>query len=363
MFRLSGRSATLSAPIGPIAILALATTMALTSCSGGTPQVVPDPAAFMRPEPPTSLAQLPSLSLVAPVFQTRPSWMRARANIDAGGYTFVGQWWDTVINGYATKNPRNHGPICDVGPISQPQGMVTDQSGILYVAAAFSGDHLGVATFAANCGGAGQTFADDDGIPGDVVIDGTTLYLTNEIDTGETPATLPVYDIAKSPNPVHELSDPVVEEGLGVAVDSHHNLFWSSTNRWTGGGQVVEFRKGKMPGSVLKVTNLGSDFPGGLLIDRANDLVLIDQTADSILRYAPPYNAPASSTISLRGPSGYCAFGFNQSHIYCLDYLYGSVDVYAYPKGKYVYSYTKGISPSEGPIGIAIQSPFSSSRR
>jgi hypothetical protein len=106
---------------------------------------------------------------------------------------------------------------------------------------------------------------------------------------------------------------------------------------------------------VLKDTQIGADLPGGVLLDKKNNLLLIDQTTDAIDIFAPPYKAPASSTISLKGLAGSCALGPSQKRIYCLDYQYGAVDVYRYPEGTYIYSYTNGIDASQGPIGIAIQ--------
>ena len=59
-----------------------------------------------------------------------------------------------------------------------------------------------------------------------------------------------------------------------------------------------------MPGTVLKPTKIGTDLPGGVLLDKANDLLLIDQTTDDIYLYSPPYNAPPFATISLKGLAG-----------------------------------------------------------
>ncbi len=59
----------------------------------------------------------------------------------------------------------------------------------------------------------------------------------------------------------------------------------------------------------------------------------------------------------------YCALGIRETRVYCLDYSFnagaanklGSVDVYTYPKGNYLYSYTNGLEAKDEPIGIAIQ--------
>jgi hypothetical protein len=59
--------------------------------------------------------------------------------------------------------------------------------------------------------------------------------------------------------------------------------------------------------------------------------------------------------VSVKGWTVYCAVGLHEERLNWLDYEYGSVDVYAYPSGAYVYSYTNGIDPSFNPMGTAIQ--------
>jgi hypothetical protein len=246
--------------------------------------------------------------------------------------------------------------------VDASQGISVDKTGTLYVTSAFNGDKLGVATFAPNCGAAGMIYYDLDGIPSDVAADTAKLYVSNEINTGQSPPTLLVYAIGGTGNPQAQLFDPTVSEGVGVAVNSHHDLFWSTKNAWSGGGQVIKFRRGKMPGTVLRMTKLGSDTAGGVLFDNANNLLFIDQTTKTVNVYTPPYDAAPLSTIALKGGATYCALLPVQKHLYCLDNEYGAVDVYAYPKGTYLYSWTNGIEEKEAPLGIAIQTPIAGAK-
>ena len=109
-----------------------------------------------------------------------------------------------------------------------------------------------------------------------------------------------------------------------------------------------------MPGAVLPATAIGTDFPGGIMIDRADNLLLIDQDKRSIFVFAPPYASRPFKTIVLKGQSLYCAPGLRQVRLYCMDVMFGSVDVYTYPGGSYVYSYNNGMEANSA-IGIAIQ--------
>lgn len=290
-----------------------------------------------------------------------PAWMK-EATRGTKGYVFVGQWAASTVSAYPTQNRKNGAPVCSVGPVDASQGISVDKKGTLYVTSAFNGDKLGVATFAPNCGVAGMIYYDSDGIPSDVVADAAKLYVSNEINTGQSPPTLPVYAIGGNGNPEAELFDPTVTEGVGVAFNSNHDLFWSTKNVWSGGGQVVKFRRARMPGVVLRVTKLGSDTAGGVLVDNANNLLFIDQTTKTVNVYAPPYHARPFSRIGLKGGATFCALPPAQKELYCLDNQYGAVDVYSYPKGTYAYSWTNGIEEKEAPLGIAIQAPITRSK-
>ncbi len=258
--------------------------------------------------------------------------------------------WETSVNAYPTDNRENGGPICSTGPVRIAEGMSVDASGVLYVVTRFPGDKIGIQTFGPSCGHAERIFATTKGTPTDPAVDGTALYVTDVSNRVE------VYDTArKGSSPVRKLSDTSVVEGIGLAVDSHHDLLWSSVAQPWMAGQVVLFSNGQMPGKVLQATRIGHDFPGGIVIDRSDNLLLVDQTDSSIYVYAPPYHAPPFSVIPLKGTAVYCALASNQTRLYCMDYQYGSVDAYTYPGGRYLYSYTNGIKVSQEPIGIAIQ--------
>jgi hypothetical protein len=266
--------------------------------------------------------------------------------------TFVGQWWASSVSGYPSQNRRNVGPVCETGSAREAEGMATDPLGNLYVAGAF-GTIGGAEEFSPNCGAAVRAFSYDGGNPEDPAIDGNRLYLSI-ITRGSMPGAVETFDIS-SGKQTSQLTDPTVSVGVGVAVDTHHDLFWSTTNAWTAGGQVIEFRNGHMPGVLLKETRMGTDFPGGVIIDKAGNLLLIDQITATIAIFAPPYKAAPFKKIQMKGAAWYCALDSRATQLDCLDYNYAAVDVYSYPKGKYVYSYDNGIEGSQGPVGIAVQ--------
>ena len=332
----------------------------LVSCSGGTSQlqsIISTPAQsgsadlvrsrpILYPEP---------LSKIPPALRTRghdgahPAWMKLGIDDAAeGGALYVSQEMEAPVYLYPPNNRDNGAPLCSVIPGVGPLGLATDPSGTLYVASSFR-KFIGVQRYGPNCGAPGNYYADLDGIPDKPAIDGSTLYVSNLIDTGEVAATIDVY-VVSSASTRSQLSSPDMWTGVGLALDSHHNLFWSGGRSPYTDGLVVEFPNGKMPGHVL--VKIGHDFPGGVVIDKSDNLLLIDQNKKSIYLYSPPYTAPAYATIALKGTTIECALSIHGTRLYCLDYEVGSVDVYSYPAGTYIYSFTNGIDANEDPTDI-----------
>ena len=339
--------------VGRLVALALSASQ-MASCSAGfEPKPLrPDSASSLpsyvrRSSSATASVQENTPSAIPPALRARiqlgvyPAWMRTAGDaIFDDGYTYVGQEFGKTINQYPTNNPNNLAPRCtipnaDYGPL----GMTTDKLGTLYFTADFIRAR-GIATYRPNCGGPGPRYIETAGNPQDPVVDGGILYLTTLFGYNQGyPAEIVVFSTvsgaAADPTPLRELSYPIATTGLGVAVDSHHNLFWSAASQNYNDGFVVEFANGQMPGRLLSATKLGTDYPGGVVIDHANNLLLIDQNKTSIFVFAPPYTSRPFETIVLKGNSLYCALGLRQVRLYCTDVQYGSVDVYTYPGGNY----------------------------
>ena len=346
--------------LGRYALNCCAAAAMLAGCGGSQPPIgalgaMPQGAPSL-PAPFAAQGLFARPRAVPQILAPKPLWMKG-GNRSDDGYVYVGQWWSKYVAAYRPNNRRNAKPLCETGPVYASEGMATDASGNLYVAN--EDEVVGVTAFGPNCGKPGNTYYYDvGGWPQDPVVDGKTLYVTS-IDDSPYSATIGVFNVAGGQHA--QFNNPTNALGIGLAVDSHHNLFWSTNNSWNSGGQVIEFRSGKMPGYLLKATEIGTDYPGGVLVDKSNNLLFIDQTTSSINIYAPPYARPPTAKISLQGAAEYCALNPAQSLIYCMDSAYNSVDVYTYPKGNYLYSFTNGLEGSQGPVGIAIQPPITGS--
>ena len=272
-------------------------------------------------------------------------------------YTYVASQHGRTINGFATDNHTNNPPVCQIPNNYDPEGIATDAAGTLYVTASFPGAKVGAATFSSACGPPGQRLYNSHGLPVDIAVDGTTVYIANLNDGLAVPATIEVHSF-RSTYTTYQLSDKTAYAGLGIAVDKHHNVFWSNATQEFNSGQVIEFPAGRMPGIVLTATKIGSDWPGGVLIDNSGRLLQVDQTSKMLYVYdaigSQPGTLTARRSIRLMGTSVFCAFWRGERRFSCLDYEHGSVDVYAYPSGTYAFSYTSDLSRRDDPIGIAI---------
>jgi hypothetical protein len=101
---------------------------------------------------------------------------------------------------------------------------------------------------------------------------GTNVYISNIYTTSFTAGSLSVCSGSGS---CSQLTDPNAFEGIGVAVDSNGNCFWSYNDN-SGIGQIDEFA-----GCKGSPTNLGLSlgFAGGVAVDQAGDLWYSDQLA------------------------------------------------------------------------------------
>jgi hypothetical protein len=361
--------------VGRLVALALGAS-AIASCSAGGVRLASDSETTAYASAGTrelrvatnadASAQASTFSGIPPALRARwrigvhPTWMRnAGDSTFDDGFTYVSQEFGATINQYRTYNPHNLPPRCTIpNGDYHPLGMTTDASGTLYFTAGFVGGPFGLLTYGPNCGAPGARYTEDQGNPQDPVVDGSILYLTNLANTFGPPK---IYIFSLAPavgnhRPLRMLSHPSVATAVGVAVDSHHNLFWAAASQNFNGGFVIEFMNGQMPGRLLPATKTGTDYPGGVMVDHADNLLLIDQNTSSVLVFAPPYTNRPFKTISLKGQALYCALGVSQGRLYCMDVEYGSVDVYTYPGGDYDYSYNNGME-AQSAIGIAIQAP------
>jgi hypothetical protein len=272
----------------------------------------------------------------------RPAWMKA-APAGNKGHVAVAQFGATEVLWYP-KNDRKDGAPTACEPASSTNGIGVDAAGNLWIP---DGRSDSTTEYGPDCGAAKLTIPDPTGEPAAIGFDRKgAVYILN-INDISGPPTVNVYDA--SGNLLRTLGDPSFGVLFGVASDGNGNVFVSNQQS-NNAGTVVEFPKGKMPGTVLPGVRLG--LPGAPAFDKANNLIITDWEAETIDVFAPPYSG-APSTSPLKGSSIWCPLSRNEKQILCGDADFGAIDVYAYPGGTYLYSYTSALSSSAFVTGVA----------
>ena len=118
------------------------------------------------------------------------------------------------------------------------------------------------------------------------------------------------------------------------------------------GFEVVEWRGGKMPGTVLPLGGLV--VPNGITFDKRDNMLLFNDRLGVILKYPPPYSGAPSRTYTSKNPACAGTLNRNGTRLYAASRANGSVDAYTYPEGRYLYSITAGLSASGSVTGVAI---------
>jgi len=303
-------------------------------------------ATFYRP----MVAADGSMSVLPAGFvphSVRPSWMRNPPPGASAAHVAVAEFGATSVFWFPELDKKNQPPTnCEAA--SSTNGIRIDHKGNLWVP---NGKANTTTEYAPNCGAALQTIADPTGEPADVGFDKKGhVYILNLNDVSGPP-TVNVYTAAGKQ--IGTLSDPSFSVLFGVGSDSLGNVFVSNLTS-NNVGNVVEFPGGKMPGTALSGVSLG--LPGTPAFDSSNNLVISDWFRFTIDVFAPPYNS-APTTSTLKGSSIWCPLDHHEKHILCGDADNGSIDVYAYPGGTYLYSYTSGLSPSALVTGVAPSPP------
>jgi hypothetical protein len=346
---------------GSLALVAL-----LAACENSQTQTIP--AGYAPPE--ARAGPLISRSLLAR-FASRvahPAWMRFAGGVDpeakgAKAGVYVSQFYSGQINGYKLNNKQNGAAVCQVPGVQDVNGIAVDQTGKIYVPQeipSHSGGMYGeITVYAQNCGKLLKTLSSNDPLL-NAAIDGNTVYGMDNV--GASPTLVSVYaDGATSPTsylkgPTNPSGHSTIN-GYAVAVDSQHDVFvsvYAPDSDWN--SEIIEFPEGQMPAVELTATLwLSADFPAGVLVDKQSNLIVVNPVNNSsIAIYTPPYTSPSTYSFALRGGASYCALNHPETRLYCTDYQYGSADVYKYPSGLYLYSFTNGLDWNDVPEGMAV---------
>lgn len=192
---------------------------------------------------------------------------------------------------------------------------------------------------------------DEDGDPTAFAFDRAgAFYVLNGNTASGHGASIDVY-ASKTSQPT-VLLEQNAKLGVDITLDKRHDVFMSWVDQ-NDVGHIDEFAAGTVQAVTLPM-KLG--FVGGLTLDSAGRLLVVDQSAGLIDVFSNLKRSKPSKRIALKSPSLQCTFNKTFAQLYCTNYTIGSIDVYDYRSGKaiYDYSWTAGLDPSEMLQGIAI---------
>lgn len=335
-----------------IALALVAAPTFLAACSNSGSAGLPSPAN------PSNLTRFASIDDRAPVMPARSGGglvfldpMTIKGQMFVAAYNPSGA---TPVNDYNADNKQNKTDICQITSVGEGINAIgVDASGELWIPQGLDvkTGNADVVSFAPNCGAAGKTLTDNKGQPAGIAFapDGTR-YMNNIVGPSSTAGNIAVYPAGKL-KPTRFLTNANIFFANGVGVDSKGNVyvsFFSSTSA-TG---VLKFKDGQMPGTILGKIKNGS--PGAITFDKSDNLIITDDSAVTINVYAPPYDK-APKTYPLKGHSPQCSLNKAQTNLACGDKTNTTVDVFGYPSGSYLYSFSKGLTATV--IGIAQDPP------
>lgn len=337
-----------------LSLISSALAISLGSCSSGVsvPQAAPSQNEHRDLRAPFLASQL--LTVVTPTGNVLRTIQAAKAGIvsadPAGSDLYVSQFYGKGVSEYALPDVKNRGPLCYIYGSLYVNGLGVDASGVLWVPL---GDGAHVRSYASDCGHPGLALRDPKGQASDVAFNNKTgtIYVDNAQSVGGGSGFIGVYPKGKE-SASGKLTNASAYRPFAVATDEDGNVFQSFTSA-TGSVGVVEYPGGRKGGKVLPLSGLTQ--PGGITLDKHSNLLVVDSGALSVLIFPAPYSGSPKETIAMKGTPVYAKLDKSNSRLFVSNYDAGSVDVFAYPSGKYLYSINKYLYQPNYIEGIAVK--------
>jgi hypothetical protein len=254
-----------------------------------------------------------------------------------------------VVNLYDASREDGR-PIGQLADFRQPEGLFVDSSKDIWVANFGSRDVLGFRE--------GSLFpffelSDTSGHPNGLCNQAysPTFYVVNaESANGGPGQTVDVY-ANESRKPTSVLTDANAANLLACAVNSKGDLFVTMETA-SNAGEIDEFPKGKTSPVVL-IKNL--NYPGGIVFDDRDYLVVSEAYAGTIRIFAPPYGKGPKDSFQYDGSILQIAFDASATHLWAANQSLVAAQEYSYPGG--VLENETQLENLFHPAGVAVSPP------
>ncbi len=300
--------------IRPCALLALA------GCAGTATPQAPPPAS--------------------PLLVPRAGWLAPEAK-HCRSRLYVSSYRLNYVDVYCTKG-HNQAPIGQITDgIKTPEGAAVDRKGNLYIT---NTNTNSVTEYPRDGLHPSFTYSSGLSAPAGVAVDARqNVYVTSL-----QPASLEIF-----PQGVNTASLKIANlpYPIDVAVDAAGNVFVTTYTANFSNGEIFEYGPGSTQG-----TNLGivTKVPGGIVLDKAHNIVTADQTLPGVLVFPPGQTQPSQTFAQNALDPDPVRFLKSEKRVYVGDSVGNAVYVYAYPSGKQLDTITDGI---DGPNGLALDPP------
>jgi hypothetical protein len=260
-----------------------------------------------------------------------------------------------TVFGYRERNHKNKSPICSLDTGASGNVSV-DGKGNVMVATGDGGTSLYVFQGPGMCGAevgeiptnsASVDAASNDAASGEIIVGNFQTF--NPSGNGD------VQICTLAAGCTVSLTNPNMFEVVGVALAKNGDC-WASAYGQGSNATLTYFRH--CAGVGEPATGFENKAPGGLDIDRNGHLVSIDQQVGQglyVYKGCNPRCTVIGGPFPLKGGTSYGHLNEDSTMFVGADFQYGQADVYAYTprKLRYRYSFTNGLSQTNGVVGAA----------
>ena len=241
------------------------------------------------------------------------------------------------------KNQMPMGTI--TSGVNFPGGLTVDSKGNLYVVNEGANN---VTVYAKGTTSPSLTYSTELSDCSDVAVanDGT-VYIANFNGLKNGWVTVyPQGNISK----VYQITDFGGGAPLEVALDKHQNLYVEFDLNGNGSTAVNEYAPGSTTGTNL---NLSFQFGAGVQVDKAGNVVVVQQVEPSEILVFPPGQTSPSKTITLPNAGQPFAIAISKRGrvMFAGDSTHNLAQSLMYPSGKFRYTIASGF---QNPAGVAV---------
>lgn len=276
------------------------------------------------------------------------------------GGVYAAEFYGLDLYGYHNPNRHDAGPLCTRAATSV-NGFAVDSAGELVIP---DGDTSQVTVYRGHtlCGKSLGNFNDPYGQASDAATanaaTGTIIVGNIRVSGSQKIGNIAVCTLAKGCTK-KLTSKSIKYYGGGVALASNGDCWMTSEDNPSLSSATLTYFQG-CSGSGQAAKGWKNAYYGGLIVDKAGNLISVDYDSGSLWVYSGcnPTCTVVGGPFTLQGDSFYGSLNRRGTELALGDWQLGQVDIYSYTPTSltYLYSFNAGLSPSNA-VNAAAFSP------